>query len=300
MQIAKRIVLFMLVNLVIILTISTVIQLLGLQPYLSENGINYESLLIFCAIWGFAGSFISLLMSKSIAKWSMGVKIISPQTHEQNERWLVQTVHNLARKAQLPGMPEVGIYESPDVNAFATGATKGNSLVAVSTGLLGSMTQDEAEGVLGHEIAHIANGDMVTMTLLQGVVNTFVMFFARIAARSLSNAVDEEKRPWVNFLAVIVFEIVLGLLGMMIVAGFSRYREFRADAGGSKLAGKDRMIGALRKLQKTYDPEFEESKENEAIAAFKISGAKKKGGLMALLATHPPLNERIQALERAR
>lgn len=299
MQIAKRVFLFMLVNLVIILTISTVIQLLGLQPYLSENGINYESLLIFCAIWGFAGSFISLLMSKSIAKWSMGVKVISPQTHDQRERWVLQTVHNLARKAQLPGMPEVGIYQSPDVNAFATGATKSRSLVAVSTGLLERMTEDEAEGVLGHEIAHIANGDMVTMTLLQGVVNTFVMFFARIAAWSLSNAVDEEKRPWVNFLAVIVFEIVLGLLGMMVVAGFSRYREFRADAGGSRLAGKDRMIGALRKLQKTYDPEFEESKQNEAIAAFKISGAK-KGGLMAMMATHPPLTERIQALERAR
>lgn len=299
MQIAKRIFLFMVVNLLIILTISTVVQLLGLQPYLSANGINYEGLLIFCALWGFAGSFISLFLSKTIAKWSMGVKIISPQAQDQNERWLVQTVHNLARKAQLPGMPEVGIYQSPDVNAFATGATKGNSLVAVSTGLLSSMSQEEAEGVLGHEIAHIANGDMVTMTLLQGVVNTFVMFFARIAAWSLSNAVDEDKRPWVNFLAVIVFEIALGLLGMMVVAAFSRYREFRADAGGSRLAGKDRMINALRKLQKTYDPEFEESKQNEAIAAFKISG-KKKGGLMAMLATHPPLSERIQALERAR
>ncbi len=299
MQIAKRIFLFMLVNLVIILTISTVIQLLGLQPYLSVNGIEYKGLLIFCAIWGFAGSFISLLLSKTIAKWSMGVKVISPQAQDQQQRWLVQTVYNLARKAQLPGMPEVGIYESPDVNAFATGATKGNSLVAVSSGLLSRMTQEEAEGVLGHEIAHIANGDMVTMTLLQGVVNTFVMFFARIAAWSLSNAVDEEKRPWVNFLAVIVFEIALGLLGMMIVARFSRYREFRADAGGSRLAGKEHMISALRKLQKTYDPEFEESKQNEAVAAFKISGAK-KGGLMSLLATHPPLTERIQALERAR
>lgn len=298
MQMSKRIILFVLMNIVIILTISTLVQLLGLQPYLSANGLNYESLFIFCAIWGFAGSFISLMLSKVIAKWTMGVKIIATNTHDQQERWLLQTVHNLARKAGLSKMPEVGIFESPELNAFATGPTKSNSLVAVSSGLLSRMNQDEAEGVIGHEIAHIANGDMVTMTLLQGVINTFVMFFARIAAWAASQAVDEDKRPWVQFLAVILFEIAFGLLGMLIVAAFSRYREFRADAGGSKLAGKERMIGALRKLQQTYDIQ-DPTKDSEAMAAFKIS-SHKKGGLLAMISTHPPLADRIKALERSR
>lgn len=298
MQIAKRVVLFLLVNFVIILTVSTLTQILGLQPYLQANGLNFESLLIFCAIWGFAGSFISLMLSKTMAKWSMGVRVVTARSLDQREQWLVQTVHNLARKANLKGLPEVGIYDSPEVNAFATGATQNSSLVAVSTGLLERMNQDEAEGVLGHEIAHIANGDMVTMTLLQGVINTFVMFFARIAAWALSQAVDEEKRPWVNMIAVIAFEIVLGILGMLVVAGFSRFREFRADSGGARLAGKERMIGALRKLQKTYEIE-DPRPNNEAIATMKISGHK-KGGLMAMMSTHPSLSDRIAALERAR
>ena len=297
MQIAKRVLLFLVVNFFIILTISFIVQFLGLDAYLSANGLNYSGLLVLCAVWGFVGSFISLLLSKTMAKWSMGVKLISAQSHDPQERWLVQTVHSLARKAKISGLPEVGIYESPEVNAFATGPTQNSSLVAVSTGLLERMTAEEAEGVLGHEIAHVANGDMVTMTLLQGVINTFVMFFARVAAYALSQAVDEEKRYWVRYLSVFLFEIVLGLLGMLVIAAFSRFREFRADAGGSRLAGKEKMVGALRRLQQTY--EIEDPNQNEAMATFKIS-SHKKGGLMAMLSTHPSLSERIAALERAR
>lgn len=193
MRIAKRVFLFLTVNVLIMVTISLVLNLLGVQPYLTAKGIDYSSLAIFCLLWGFGGAFISLALSKVMAKWMMGVKILDPKTVSgANDRWLIQTVHQLAAKAGLQKMPEVGIYESEELNAFATGPTKNRSLVAVSTGLLDRMDRGEVEGVLGHEIAHIANGDMVTMTLVQGVVNAFVMFFARILAFAVSQLVDEE------------------------------------------------------------------------------------------------------------
>jgi len=207
MNMAKRIGLFVGVNLLIVLTITTVTSFLGIQPYLSNRGIDLQALALFCLLWGFGGAFISLAISKITAKWMMGIKVIDPMTRDPNERWLVDRVHAHAKGAKLPAMPEVGIYDSDEVNAFATGPTKARSLVAVSSGLLRLMNKDEADGVLGHEVAHIANGDMVTMTLVQGVVNAFVMFFARIIAWSVSQFVDERMRHWVHFGAVILFEI---------------------------------------------------------------------------------------------
>lgn len=297
MKIAKRVVLFLLTNFLIIITLSTVMQLLGVQPYLTQKGINYQSLMIFCAIWGFGGAFISLAISRMMAKWMMGVKVINPNSANSHEAWLYNKVQQLAKQAGIKGEPEVGIYESPDVNAFATGPTQNRSLVAVSTGLLHQMDRDGVEGVLAHEVAHIANGDMVTMTLVQGVVNAFVMFFARIIAWSLSQFVDEEKRGIVNFFAVFVLEIVLGLMGMVVVAGFSRYREYRADAGGATLVGKGKMIGALASLQRSMNQMVQLPEEPKALASFKIS-TPGRSGLMALLASHPPLEERIARLKQ--
>lgn len=293
----KRIILFLAVNMVIMVTINLVLNLLGVQPYLQANSINYTSLLIFCALWGFVGSFISLLLSKVMAKWMMGVKVIDDSVRDPRMRALVQKVHYLSRRAGLTKMPEVGYYESPDLNAFATGPTKSNSLVAVSTGLLDRMSENEVDGVLAHEVAHIANGDMVTMTLLQGVVNTFVMFFARIAGFALSQAVDEEKRPIVRMIANIVFEIIFGIIGMMIVAGFSRYREYRADEGGARLGGKANMIAALEALQRNYGAQEQVADESATVAAFKISGKKSK--FLGLMSTHPDLTDRIAALRKA-
>lgn len=294
---AKRVFLFMLTNILVIVTISIVLNLLGVRPYIEAQGINYESLAIFCLVWGMGGAFISLGISRIMAKMFMGVKVIDPRTQDPEMRWLVQTVHELAKAARLSVMPEVGYYQSDDLNAFATGPTKNRSLVAVSTGLLRRMNRDEARGVLGHEVAHIANGDMVTMTLLQGIVNAFVMFFARIAAFVLSQNVEESKRPMVNLFAVIVFEILLSFLGMMVVAYFSRAREFRADKGGARLAGQQNMIAALQSLQAHYFPAAGQDK-GSSLETLKISG-RKSGGLMALLSTHPPLEVRIQRLARA-
>lgn len=295
MHIAKRIALFVGVNLLIVLTITTVTSLLGIQPYLSSRGINLQALAAFCLVWGFGGAFISLALSKMMAKWMMGVRIIDPMTRDPNERWLLDRVHTLAKGAKLPALPEVGIYDSPEVNAFATGPTKSRSLVAVSSGLLNYMNRSEADGVLGHEVAHIANGDMVTMTLIQGVVNAFVMFFARIIAWSVSQFFDEEKRHWVHFAAVFVFEIVFSILGMFVVAAFSRAREYRADAGGATLAGRENMIAGLKKLKRT----IELTDDSQAsLATLKISSGK-SGGLMAWLSTHPDLDERIRRLEMA-
>jgi len=283
-------------NIAVIATISIVMNLLGVKPYLTANGLNYEALLIFCGIWGMVGSFISLALSKFMAKNMMGVKI-----QEANGQYsaLVNTVHRLAKAANLPKMPEVGIYESPEVNAFATGPSKSNSLVAVSTGLLHQMNDEEVEGVLAHEIAHVANGDMVTMALIQGVINAFVMFFARVAAFAIQNAMrsDNDDRPvghdWSYMLTTFVFEILFGFIGMFVIAFFSRYREYRADSGGARLAGRNKMIGALRRLQMQYENGVFE-KSDEKMNAMKISS---KGGFMALLSTHPKLEDRIKALE---
>lgn len=296
----KRIFLFSIVNILIVVTISVVLSLLGVRPYMTAYGLDYEQLAVFCLVWGSGGALISLALSRVMAKMMMGVKVIDPNTHDPILRDLVATVHKLARGAHLPAMPEVGVYESPELNAFATGPTKSRALVAVSSGLLRQFGKSELEGVLGHEVAHIANGDMVTMTLIQGVVNAFVMFFARIVAFALANALrsndddrDSGANPMVVFMATIVFEILFGLLGAMVVAYFSRIREFRADKGGAGLAGRDKMIGALQALGRGSQV-FDD--RNPAMASLKISG--KQGGLMAMLASHPPLSLRIDRLRQ--
>lgn len=294
----KRVFLFVLVNICIVVTVSIVLSLLGVRPYLEASGLNYQSLAIFCLVWGMVGSFISLLLSKQMAKWMMGVQIIDPNTSGEYGE-LVRTVHRLARAAGLEKMPEVGVYPSQEVNAFATGPTKNSSLVAVSQGLLRNMTRDEVEGVLGHEVAHIANGDMVTMTLIQGVVNAFVMFFARIAAYAVQQFLrgDDEEGQGVSHFAymmtVVVFEILFGLLGAMVTAWFSRHREFRADAGGARLAGRHKMEAALQRLRSATALIQD---NGAAVQTLKISGKPSK--FMALFSTHPPLEVRINRLRQ--
>jgi heat shock protein HtpX len=291
----KRITLFILTNIFVMVTISIVLNVLGVGHYVTRAGLDYYSLMIFCLVWGMGGAFISLAISRMTAKWAMGVQVINPNSAGEYS-WLVQAVQQLSRSAQLPAMPEVGVYESPDVNAFATGPTKSRALVAVSTGLLRTMDKNQIQGILGHEIAHIANGDMVTMTLLQGVINAFVMFLARVIAFAVSNQVKEESRYWVNFIVVMVLQIGLGFLGMIIVAWFSRQREYRADAGGAKYGGRTNMTSALEALQSFYNPETLEIETERApsLAAMKISG-KKKG--FSVFATHPPLEDRIAKLK---
>ncbi len=295
----KRIGLFVLTNLLVVVTVSIVTSVLGLNHYVTAAGLNYEALMGFCLVWGFVGSGISLLLSKFMAKTMMGVKIVDERGQYGD---LVRRVHLLAKSAGIEKMPEVGVYESPEVNAFATGPSKNNALVAVSSGLLQQMNEEEVEGVLAHEIAHVANGDMVTMALIQGVVNAFVMFFARIAAFALSQAMrgdrDNDERPaasgFAYHISVMVFEIAFSFLGMFVVAYFSRLREFRADAGGAKYAGKQKMISALKRLQQKIGAVDD---SHEAMNTLKISSKKP---LMNLLSTHPPLEERIAALERGR
>jgi heat shock protein HtpX len=281
-------------NILVVATITIVMSVLGVQPYLTERGINYTSLLIFCAIWGFGGAFISLQMSRWMAKRMTGVQLIDPNTRDEDARWLYLTVKQMAERAGLPKTPEVGIYQSDEINAFATGPSRSRSLVAVSTGLLRSMKRNEVEGVLGHEVAHIANGDMVTMTLIQGVMNVFVMFFARIIAHVVTQNVREEMRPWVHLAAVIAFEILFGFLAMFVIAYFSRIREFRADHGGARLAGRNNMVAALQSLRKTFEPHDE---AHPTLATMKISSSKE--GLMRFLSTHPSLESRIARLQRA-
>ena len=292
MALVKRLFFFFAVNLLIMVMIGVLINVLsafGIR--ISPSG--YGPLLIWSLLWGMGGSFISLWMSKTIAKWSMGVKTIDPATHDPELRWLVSTVRSMAERSGIRNAPEVGIYESDEVNAFATGPTKNRSLVAVSTGLLHRLSRDQAEAVLGHEVSHVANGDMVTMTLLQGIVNAFVLFFARIAASIVGSQVEERNRWAVEFAVSIVLQIALGVLGSMVVFYFSRRREFRADAGGATLAGRGKMISALRALGQTRDLI---EPEQPAMASLKIAGAQ---GMMRLFMTHPPLEERIAALERA-
>lgn len=294
---AKRIFLFLLLNFLVVLMISIVLNLFNVAPYLQANGLDYKSLLIFCFIWGMGGAFISLALSRVMAKWMTGLKVIDPHTKDPEERQLLEMVYRLARKANLPTMPQVGIYRSNEVNAFATGPTRSRALVAVSTGLMNRMKENEMEGVIGHEITHVANGDMVTMTLLQGVVNAFVMFLARVLAYVISGfgrSRDNGGSAMSYMLLVYLFQVVFMILGSLVVAAYSRYREFRADAGGARLAGKDAMISSLqtlRVLQEIKDP-----RENPAMAAFKISHQGRKG-LLSLFASHPPLEERIERLQ---
>jgi len=289
----KRIVLFLATNLAIVFVLSITMRLLGVEPYLNEQGLNLGSLLIFAAVMGFGGAFISLAISKWTAKMSVGARVIT-DPRSQDELWLVQTV---ARQAQAAGikMPEVAIYDSPEVNAFATGMTKNSSLVAVSTGLMRQMTREEAEAVLGHEISHAANGDMVTMALIQGVVNTFVMFLSRVIGYVVDKVVFKTERGTgpAFFVTMIIAEMVLGILASIIVMWFSRQREFRADVGGATLAGRRNMIAALQRLNSLHPAPLPDK-----MAAFGIAGGG-GGGLKRLFMTHPPLEERIAALQNA-
>ena len=288
-----RIGLFLATNVAIMLLISIVFQVLGLEGILAANGVdlNLQALLIMSGLIGFGGSIISLLMSKFMAKRSMGVQLIENPSNEL-ESWLVNTVQRQAQDAGI-GMPEVGIFDSPSPNAFATGANKNNALVAVSTGLLQSMNRDEVEAVLGHEVSHVANGDMITLTLIQGVVNTFVVFFSRIVGHTIDRVVFKTERGYGPgyYIGSIVAQIIFSLLANIIVAWFSRRREFRADAGGASLSSRTKMANALRRLQQAYEPQ---PLPNE-LAAFGING-----GIKSLFSTHPPLEERIAALESGR
>jgi heat shock protein HtpX len=288
---AKRVVLFLVTNLAIVLTLSIIMGLLGVGRYVGPNGIDLGSLAIFCFVWGMGGAFISLAISRWTAKRMTGVQLVNGRSGDPTADWLYATVAHLTQKANLP-MPEVGIYPSDEVNAFATGPSKSRSLVAVSSGLLRSMRREEVEGVLAHEVAHIANGDMVTMTLLQGIVNAFVMFLARIIAFALTRSGSRDDRGSApSFMLVWVLELVLGVIGMIVVAWFSRQREFRADHGGATLAGKADMLAALRRLganRGLIDP------SHEQLATMKISGK-----WTGLFSTHPPLEQRIAVLERA-
>jgi heat shock protein HtpX len=304
MALAKRIGLFLGVNILVVLTISTLLSVLGVKPYLTAQGIQYSSLIVFCLVWGMGGAFISLALSRIMAKWMMGVKVIPANTQDPELRELVQTVYELSRAAKLPAMPEVGVYESPEINAFATGPTKARSLVAVSSGLLRELNEKQIRGVLGHEVAHIANGDMVTMTLIQGIVNAFVMFLARAIAYALtmSKGQDSEEGssagPSLAYYATqIVLEIFFMILGSMVVAWFSRYREYRADIGGAKLAGSENMIFALQGLQRTMNI-IDVDTQPSAVQAMKISS--RGGKFMKLFSTHPPLEERILRLQNSR
>ena len=290
-----RILLFLATNAAVLVLISIVFQVLGIESILAENQVdlNLQALLVMSAVIGFAGSFISLALSKFMAKRSMGVQVIE-QPRNQTEQWLLSTVKRQAEEAGI-GMPEVGIFNSPDPNAFATGMQRNNALVAVSTGLLQNMSADEVEAVLGHEVSHIANGDMVTMTLLQGVINTFVIFLSRIVGHVVDRVVFKTEQGYgpAYYITSILAQILLGILASTIVMWFSRRREFRADAGGAELSGRQKMISALRALQRNSR---QEDLPGE-FAAFGISGSKGQG-LKRLFMSHPPLDERIAALEQ--
>ena len=290
----KRIFFFIVTNIAIVLTLSIVAAFLGVGSGIGPEGLNLQALALFCLFWGMGGAFISLQMSRWIAKRATGVQLVDGRTGNSQADWLYETVGRLTRQANLP-MPEVGIYDSPEVNAFATGPSKSRSLVAVSSGLLRSMRPDEVEGVLAHEVAHIANGDMVTMTLLQGVMNAFVMFAARVIAYALTRSGDSRNNNGGSYyLIVIVLQIVLGIFAALVVNWFSRHREFKADHGGATLAGRERMLGALRRLAANH--ELVET-EHQALATMKINGGR---SWAALFSTHPPIEERIKALENFR
>lgn len=291
----KRILLFVATNVAILLVLSVTLRLLGVDRILDERGagLDLDNLLIFSAVLGFSGSLISLALSKFMAKRGMGVRVIE-QPGNANEVWLVETVRKQAAAAGI-GMPEVGVFDTPDMNAFATGASRNNALVAVSTGLLNDMSRQEAEAVMAHEISHVANGDMVTLALIQGVVNTFVVFLSRVIGYTIDRVVFKTERGHgpAFMITVIVAQLVLGILASMIVMWFSRYREFRADAGGAHLAGRENMIGALERLRRGHSGQLPDS-----LQAFGISTDGAGGGFKRLFMSHPPLEERIAALRR--
>ena len=290
----KRIFLFIITNLAVLVVLSATMRILGVDRFITAQGINFQALLIMSVVIGFTGAIISLLISKSMAKWSTGAQVIDPAAPGgAREAWLVETVHQLADRAGI-GRPEVAIYEGPP-NAFATGAFKNDSLVAVSTGLLDSMTEEEVAAVLGHEVAHVANGDMITLTLIQGVVNTFVVFLARLVGYFIDRVVFKNERGVGigYYVTVLVCEIIFGILASIIVAWFSRQREYRADAGSAQLMGsREPMMRALARLGGLEPGELPKS--------FEASGIAGKGGLSAVFASHPPIQARIAALQNMR
>jgi heat shock protein HtpX len=297
MQTTRRILLFFAVNILVVLMLTFLFKVTQLDRRFAPGSLY--GLMILCLIWGMSGAFISLALSRVLAKLFHGVRVISLNTPDPNQRELLETVRALARRAGLTTMPEVGYYESQEINAFATGPSRSRSLVAVSTGLLNNMRRGEVEGVLAHEVAHIANGDMVTMTLIQGVINAFVMFLARILAMVVSSALrgrDERAGGyWLQYMLVQVFQLLLSLPGLMIVCWFSRRREFRADAGGATYSSRSNMVGALRALQRAHEiPEFAGAGGPASFQSLKISSP---NGFMRLFSTHPPLEERIAKLE---
>ncbi len=288
----KRVLLFVATNIAVLAVITIIMRLFGLDATMNAKGINYTSLAVFSILWGSIGSFISLAISKWMAKRAMGVQVIE-NPRNQSEQWLIDTVRQQANEAGI-GIPEVGIFHSQSPNAFATGMNKNNSLVAVSTGLLQTMKRDEVEAVLGHEVAHIANGDMVTMTLIQGILNAFVIFFSRIIGFAIGQAMRNNNSSGYtlgHFIGTLIAQIILGFLAAMIVCAFSRWREFHADAGGAKLTSNHSMANALRALQRNTHTE----KLQGEFAAFGISGG---SAVAKLFSTHPPLEERIERLEQ--
>jgi len=287
MHLLKRILLLSLTNLLVVFTLSIVFSVFNISPYLSDFGIDYTQLMIFCLLWGLGGSFISLLLSKTMAKWMMGIKIISRDDGEFQK--IYEKIEKISKKNDLK-MPEVGIYNSKEMNAFATGPSKNNSLVAISTGLIEKLNDEEVEGVIGHEIAHIKNGDMITMTIIQGVINAFVMFLARVIAWGISSRNSDEDSSGSYFLTRFILEIVLSIFGLILVNYFSRIREFKADLKSAENLGKEKMISALKALQNNI---YEE--KGQALNTLKITNKPNK--FISLFSTHPSLEDRIKTLE---
>lgn len=290
----KRVFLFLTTNLAIVLVLSISMRLLGVEPYLNAQGLNLSSLLIFASMFGFGGAFISLALSKWMAKRSVGAVVIE-KPRNATEQWIMSTVKHQAQLANIV-MPEIAIWDSPEANAFATGMNKNKALVAVSTGLLKQMNQEEAEAVLAHEISHVANGDMVTLALIQGVVNTFVLFLSRVIGHTVDRVVfrSQSGHGPAFWITVIIADIILGILASIIVMWFSRRREFAADAGGARLASRNSMIAALTRLRQLHPQPLPDK-----LASFGISGGDRVGGIKRLFMTHPPLEERIAALQSA-
>ena len=299
----KRVFLFVVTNIAVTLAVMIVLSLLGVGGYRTRGGLDYGSLAVFCLVWGMVGAFISLAISRWSAKRMTGMQLVDGRSGHEEADWVYRTIERLATQSQLP-MPQVGIYQSPEVNAFATGPSKSRSLVAVSSGLLRSMRRDEVEGVLAHEMSHIKNGDMVTMTLVQGVVNAFVMFASTVIANIVRNSLQGNSREdgrgggggyMIEFMVRMVLQVAFGILGAVVVAWFSRAREFRADAGAAALVGKSSMIAALRRLASTHQLV---DASTPSLATMKIAGG--DGRWMMLMSTHPPLEARIAALENLR
>lgn len=296
----KRVALFLITNMFVIITISIVMHLLGFDSYMTANGIDYKTLAFFCAIWGTAGAFISLFMSKWVAKTSMGVKVINPPTATGDAKRLLDVVYQLAHKTGLENMPEVGVYDSPELNAFATGPSKNSALVAVSSGLLESMDSAQVTAVLGHEISHVRNGDMVTLTLITGIVNAFALFLSRIIAYTLTmTSARNDNQPSGGSMMMysalaLLFSTLFTFLGSMVVAAFSRWREYRADRGGATLVGKDAMISALQALKANT-----EIVDNRAPSLSTLKISAQRGRWTSLFASHPPIDKRIERLQQS-